>query len=125
MGLAAMPERYQRMIRDSKIGRPSKYNAHQTLYNGARYASMAEAKYAQELDIRLKVGEIKAWERQIPFDLMVGNKKVTRYVIDFVEIGLDGNKTYVEVKGVWTDVAKLKRKLFEALYPDLKYKVVK
>lgn len=40
----------------------------------------------------------------------------------------DGRKELVEVEGVWTDVARLKRELFEATFladhPDIDYRIV-
>ena len=34
---------------------------------------MAEADYAAELDIRVKVGELERWERQVPIELRVND----------------------------------------------------
>lgn len=102
----------------------SKYGAIRMTYNGQTYASKKEAIYAQELDLRVRAGDLASWERQIPFDLVVEGVKVCRYVIDFLEIDKHGNKVYCEVKGFPTPEWKLKRKLFEALYPKLNYKVV-
>ena len=70
---------------------------------------------------------VYSWERQIRIPLMVNNRKVCDYVCDFLVRYADGRRELVEVKGVWTDVAKLKRKLFEACWltdhPDVQYRV--
>ena len=42
----------------------SKYRAVRTEYNGEKYDSKFEAGQAALLDIRLRAGEIKGWERQ-------------------------------------------------------------
>lgn len=102
-----------------------KYGARRTEYNGILYASKREAEYAQELDLRVRIGEIVSWERQIPFELVVAGTKICRYILDFVEIDKDGNRTYIEVKGFPTPEWKLKFKLFKALFPHVEVKVTR
>jgi hypothetical protein len=79
------------------------------------YHSKREAAYAQELDIQ-KIPYVI----QPRYPLTVNGVQVATYVSDFL---VDGE--VVEVKGYWTPVAKLKWKLFCALYPDLKKRIVK
>ena len=71
---------------------------------------------------------VESWERQFRIPLIVNNRKVCTYVCDFLVRYADGRKELVEVKGVWTPEAKLKRKLFEAVFlsdhPDIQYVVV-
>lgn len=102
----------------------NKYGAQQRTYKGVSYPSIREAKYAEELDIRVMAGDLKEWRRQIPFDLVVNGVKICRYTIDFLEIDSKGNETYTEVKGYATRDWKLRWKLFEALYPELEKRVV-
>lgn len=102
-----------------------KYGAQRTEYGARIFASKREASYAQELDLRVRAGDLASWEAQIPFDLVVADTKVCRYIIDFKEVNKDGTIIYTEVKGWWTPEAKLKVKLFKALFPDLKYQVVR
>lgn len=122
MGLRDLPAKYQALIQ-AQVPQ-SKYKNRITPYNGVRYHSQREADYARELDWLVQAGQLKSWERQVRFPLVVQGKHIAVYVMDFVETDLAGNKTCVEVKGFWTDVAKIKRKLFESLYPELRYKVV-
>jgi len=72
-------------------------------------------------------GRVDSWERQIRFPLVVNGRKVCDYIVDFLVRYADGRKELVEVKGVWTDAARLKRKLFEATFladhPDIKYRI--
>lgn len=91
----------------------SKYNSKKTEYNGVRYDSIKEARYAQELDLRVKAGEVVFFLRQVPFHLP-GN---VRHVIDFVEFHTDGTVHIVEVKGYDTPQGKMKRKMVESVYP--------
>jgi hypothetical protein len=121
IGLRDLPERYQGLIRPPR----NKFGNKLTEYKGVVYHSAREASYAQELDWLVRAGQLKSWVRQVSMPLVVGGTLIARYVIDFVEEDMAGNKVYTEVKGYWTPEAKLKAKLFKALYPELAYKVVK
>jgi hypothetical protein len=102
-----------------------KCNARKATYNRHTYHSGREAEYAQELDWRVKAGELREWRRQVPIELCVGGKLICTYTIDFVEIDRDGKETWTEVKGFETPEWRLKWKLFEALYPDRSMQVVR
>ena len=102
--------------------------AKKQIVGGKKYDSGFEASYAQELDIRKRVGEIVGWERQITLPLIVNGYKVCDYRIDFVVHYPDGLTEYVETKGYATPLWRLKWKLFEALYtekPNTRLLVVK
>jgi len=103
----------------------NKYGAKLTEYNGKKYHSKREAAYAEELDWRLKAGDIKSWRGQVNTPLAVAGNLICRYIVDFVITENDGTEKYIEVKGYWTPEAKLKLKLFNALYPDIKLEIVK
>jgi hypothetical protein len=45
--------------------------------------------------------------------------------VDFVVTHADGHEEWIEVKGFETPIWKLKKKLFEACYPNRKLVVVK
>lgn len=105
--------------------RRSKYGAIRTEYNGKKYHSKREAAYAQELDLRVRAGELTSWDSQYRIPLRVNGELVCHYVVDFVEHEAQGTDTYTEIKGMETQTFKLKWKLFEVLYPDLKKKIVK
>lgn len=97
-------------------------------YNDLKYDSGFEARYAQELDLRVKWKDIKRWERQIKIPIDVNGYHICNYFIDFVVYHNDDTIEYVETKGYATEVWRLKWKLFEALYsdkPDVKLTVVK
>ena len=102
-----------------------KYKARRKEYNGIIYDSSFEAKYAFELDWRKKINDIKDWERQITFELKVNDVLICKYIIDFLIIHNGGKKEYIETKGFETKDWKIKRKLFQALYPELNYKIIK
>lgn len=91
----------------------SKFKAKRTEYNGVVYDSKKEAKYAEQLDLRKKSGEIIMVLRQVPFDLPGGVK----YRVDFQEFRSDGTVHFIDVKGVRTKTYILKKKMVEELYP--------
>lgn len=109
----------------AKEGTSRKLHNNPHEYGGVRYDSQLEANYAWELDVRVKAGDLLAWERQVPLPLLVNDVLIATYRIDFVEHLPDGTSVYTEVKGHETDVWKLKWKLFKALYPDLHTQIIR
>jgi hypothetical protein len=105
--------------------RQNKFGANKTTYGGSIYHSKKEADYAQELDLLVKVGEIKSWERQVPIELRVNGKKICTYTMDFITITKEGHEKWIEVKGFETPEWRLKWKLLDALFPDQDKEVVK
>ena len=96
----------------------AKYNNTKCEYRGSTYHSKLEAKYAQDLDLRVKAKEILSWDRQVKIELDVNGYHICNYYIDFIARYPDGTVEYSEVKGLATEVWKLKWKLFEALYSN-------
>lgn len=87
------------------------------IYNGVLYASKKEAKFAAELDLRKKAGDISFWLRQVPFALPGGSV----YRLDFMAFTrLDDEAAwlvdYIEVKGRDLPMGKLKRHQTEEIY---------
>lgn len=90
------------------------------------FDSAKEWRRNQELEIMQRAGEISELNRQVPFVLMPsytisdkttkqGFKTVReiRYIADFTYRLKDGTRIIEDVKGMQTDVFKLKRKLLE------------
>jgi hypothetical protein len=109
----------------------SKYRNKPTVFDGITYHSKKEADFAATLKIQMHAqgkDKVESWERQIRIPLFVNDRKICDYIVDFRVRYADGRRELVEVKGMWTDVAKLKRKLFEAIWrpghPDVEYRVV-
>jgi hypothetical protein len=106
-----------------------KFNAKRTERNGRTYASKAEANYAASLELRKRAGEVLFWLEQVPMKLIgkTSPRKTKRgtnkngsdikYVVDFVVFETGGDVRFVDVKGVDTDMSRLKRAQVEALYP--------
>lgn len=90
-----------------------KYHNKPTVYNGVWYHSKKEAKYAAELDLAKKAGDLKFFLSQVAFHLPGGIK----YLCDFVEFWKNGEVRFVDVKGFKTSTYRLKKKLVESIYP--------
>lgn len=90
-----------------------KFNAQRTEALGRKYDSKKEARYAQQLELRRRSGEVLFWLEQVPLRLP-GN---TKYVVDFQIFWASGEVSFVDVKGMQTEVFKLKKRQVEALYP--------
>jgi hypothetical protein len=105
--------------------RGNKYNAKKTTYNGHVYHSAKEADYAEQLDWRLKAGELKEWQRQVPIDLSVNGQRICTYVIDFWELDKNDNEMWTEIKGFETSEWRFKWALFDAIHPDWEKQVIK
>ena len=92
--------------------------------DGIVFDSKAERDYYAQLMLMLKTRTILGVERQVKFDLIIGAKLICRHIVDFVVIDKAGRSVH-EVKGMETAVWRLKKKLFEALYPAIPYVVIK
>lgn len=90
-----------------------KFHAKQTINDGIIFSSKKESKYYSELKLRQVTGDVIFFLRQVPFHLTGGVK----YVCDFQVFKSDGTVEFVDVKGMRTDMYKLKIKQVEALYP--------
>jgi len=86
--------------------------------------SRGEAAWCNMLELRRKAGDIKKFEIQKTFQFFVNDKKICGHRVDFVVFGLDGQKWVEEYKGWASEVWQIKKKLFEALYPDIEYIVI-
>lgn len=96
----------------------NKYHAKGRNYNGRWYDSNKEAAYAENLDWRVKAGEVKEVIPQFKIELRINDKLICNYYIDFKLIMTDGSEEYHEVKGFETELWKFKWRMTEALHPD-------
>ena len=109
-----------------------KYNAKKTAVDGITFDSRKEATRYRELKALERVGKIDRLELQPRFVLMDGFRyegkaiRKIEYVADFLYRDLSTCELIVEdVKGVKTDVYKLKKKLFLKRYGnEYKFKEV-
>ena len=99
--------------------------------DGIVFDSKMEMRYYRDvLCPLLESGDVVSYELQKPYELQPKfihdgkNVRAITYVADFEMIYKDGHEVVVDVKGMPDSVAKIKRKLFWYLYPDVDYKWV-
>lgn len=115
-------------------GGSNKYGAKKTEFQGKQYDSKYEASVAQELDLRLKGGDIVSVEPQYKIEATVYRSNglpgfTVKHKVDFRIQLKDGSYQLIEAKGVETDDYKWRRKFLENIWlpdhPDHTYLVVK
>lgn len=92
-----------------------KYNANQTIIDGRKFPSKKEAGRYQELMQMWRSGEIRYFLPQVSLEL--NDQGSAKYRCDFLIFPHEGPEIYEDVKGIKTDMYKLKKKLIEARYP--------
>lgn len=113
--------------------RYSKYNAKKVEIDGIKFDSKAEGEYYLHLKQQVTERKILGFERQkrmllqegFSVEGVKGKIRPIFYVVDFIITENDGTLTYVDVKGMETDVFKLKKKLFMKRYNTALLKVKK
>ncbi len=99
----------------------SKYRNKKTVVDGITFDSKLEAEYYLHLKLMLKCKKILGFEMQKKVLLQDGYARPSTgtkvrpifYVVDFIVYENNGEKIYVDVKGMKTDVFRLKQKMFE------------
>ena len=104
----------------------SKYGNVSTYMFGIAFRSKAEAMHALWLESEKTAGKILEWcyEKRYPFE--VNGKQVASHKPDFTILLNDGREVVHEVKGgqaTMTEAWAIRRNLFEAIYPHIKYEV--
>lgn len=100
----------------------NKYNARKIKVDGIWFDSQAEADYYCQLKLLVQSGVIDGFCRQARFVVTAGDcdTKATEYVTDFVIFYPDKSYRIVDVKGMKTEIFKLKMKSLREKYPKLK-----
>lgn len=104
----------------------SKYGAKKITVDGIKFDSKDEAKYYLYLKERKSREEILNFELQPKYEIQAKFKKNGKtflpvyYIADFLIYHADGTEEVIDIKGMVTETALLKRKLFEYNYPSLK-----
>lgn len=98
--------------------------------DGITFDSTMEANYYEYLKAEQAKGKILYFKLQPEYQLLDGYEKYGRkirgikYIADFLVVYADDTELVIDVKGRETDDFKLKRKLFDAKYPDLTLKLI-
>lgn len=108
----------------SGFARRHKYGAQPTIIDGVRFASRKEATRYAQLKLQVQAGAIRNLVLQPRYPLLVGGQKIATYVADFSYDTPDG-PVIEDVKGVETDVFKLKMKLFRVCHPELRVTIIR
>jgi len=89
-----------------------KYNNKKIIYNGIKFDSKKEYQRYLELSLLERAGHIKDLRLQVKFELIPKCKgeRATTYIADFVYIE-NGQQVVEDVKGMKTEVYKIKKKL--------------
>jgi len=113
----------------TKYAKPKKSNNTSCCcLNNHWHDSIGEADYCNQLSLLVKAKEIKEYKSQETFPLKVNGKTVCSHRVDFLVTNNYGEQEVHEYKGgriTETAVWNIKRKLFEVLYPEIEYIVVR
>ena len=93
-------------------------------YSGHKHASKLESDYCDQLRLLVKAKGIKAYFIQHKYPLEVNGIHICNHIVDFVVLNNKSETEVHETKGFVTRDWKIKRKLFEACYPLVKYIVI-
>ena len=102
----------------------NKYNAKKVTIDGITFSSRVEGRYYEHLLDLMHDGVVESFEMQKPYTLLdkfphpkTGKTiRAIKYVPDFEVIYTDGRVEVVDVKGMQTDVFRMKCKLFMFRY---------
>ena len=102
----------------------NKYNAKKVEIDGIVFDSRAEGRFYEHLLDLMREGVVESFEMQKPYTLLdkfphpkTGKTiRAIKYVPDFEVIYTDGRVEVVDVKGMQTDVFRMKCKLFMFRY---------
>lgn len=100
----------------------SKYNAKKVEYKGHVFDSKVECEYYQYLESKMNGVNYDRIEIQPRYELIpkTGKQRKTEYIADFALYLNDELIEVIDVKGMATETAKLKAKMFRYLYRDVK-----
>ncbi len=107
----------------------NKYSNKKVEFNGIKFDSKKEMKRYKELLMLLRAKKINFLELQPKFLLQEKFKyrgkteRAIYYIADFKYLRADGKVVVEDVKGVETDVFKLKAKMFKKQYPQYEFVV--
>jgi len=102
------------------------YNKYKNVWTKCNYGhnhqSGVEAKRCNELHLLQKGNVITNLKTQISFSMVVNEKLICKHILDFTYFE-NGKPIVEDSKGKKTPDWIIKHKLFEALYPDIEYRV--
>lgn len=115
-------EVYNKLLNNSITTKQNKYHNKKVYYDGHWFDSQKEKSWYIKYKLMEQAGEIKDLKIQFPFTLIETFKlqdktyRKTIYKADFTFIDKEGKYHVIDVKGMRTDVYKLKKKLMAWKY---------
>lgn len=115
-------ETYNKLLNNSITTKQNKYKNKKVQYDEMTFDSKKEYSYYLKYKLMEQAGEIKDLKMQVPFTLIETFKlqdktyRKTIYKADFTFIDKEGKYHVIDVKGIRTDVYKLKKKLMAWKY---------
>lgn len=112
-------EIYSKLLNNSIDYKQSKYKNKKVVYNGIKFDSQKERNYYIKLKLLEDKGKIKDLKLQVKFELQpkfrFDNKNIQAisYIADFTYLDEENKLHIIDVKGVRTDVYKIKKKMME------------
>jgi hypothetical protein len=97
----------------------SKYNAKKITVDCIQFDSRLEAKYYEKLKKDVADNKILNFDLQPDFEVQPKftlngkNYRAIKYIADFIVYHNDGRITVIDIKGLATETAKIKKKLYE------------
>ncbi len=108
-----------------KKAKTGRMNSIKKEVDGIKFDSIMEANYYEYLKKEQLLGHILSFELQPeyvlldPYEKYGRNIRGIKYIADFLIVYPDLSERVIDVKAVEMDDFKLKRKMFDAKYPDL------
>ncbi len=110
----------------NKFYKPTKYHSRRSkCWAGHNHPSMLECNYCNQLQALVKSGDIHSFDYQKSYELRVNGKLIGKHKPDFSVITNKGTVEVHETKGMETTDWNLRKNLFEAIYPEIPYIVIK
>lgn len=104
----------------------NKYGAKRTVCSGGhRHPSQLECRECECLSLRKKAGDIKDFEYAKRYELRVNGVLVGHHKPDFTVTHNDGSTEIRETKGMVTPDFVLRKNVFEAIYPEMPYNIIR
>ena len=94
----------------------SKYHAVKTTIDGYVFDSKAEAKYYGDLKLMQDAKLISGLQIHPKYPIVYQKEKVCVVILDFEYTDAEGEPHFIDVKGFYTAISRLKHKLFKAFY---------
>jgi hypothetical protein len=117
MGLRGKEVNGRLIILGSGSADTNKYRAIPTTMGGYKFASHKEAEYCMGLKHLERAGEIRDLQFQVPFEILINNQLICKYIADATYFEVSDNSYHViDVKGYRTKEFRLKKKLMKAVF---------